>query len=465
MFIDREDELRFLEEKWRSGDPQLLVLWGKRRVGKTELVKQFLQGKRAIYFLADLTDDREQLGRLSRAVGEFFDESLLRTRGFGEWEECFRYLRDRRERIAVVIDEFPYLIQANRAIPSLFQKAWDEYWAGSSLYVILLGSSVGMMETEVLGYEAPLYGRRTGQWKLRPLPFAMARQFRPGRAFEDAVRHFAVAGGIPAYWRWFSEDKDFFENVAERIVRKGEPAFDEVEFLLREELREPRNYFVLLQAVAHGKRKLGEIVNASGMALGSANKYLSVLADLDLIEREVPVTEAKPLKSKKGLYRIKDEFVRFWFRFVFPRRGELELGRPERVLEDIRRDLPSYLGQVYERVAGEMMLNDRETFGELDRVGRWWDRETEIDVVALSGGENRIWYGEVKWSDQPVGTDVWEGLRAKAERVDWGDGKTERRFVLFARSGFTKDLRRTAGKAEGGKGGGLVLYHGDRRVE
>jgi len=476
LFIDRESELHFLEEKWRSGDAQLVVLWGRRRVGKTELIKRFFQGKRGIYFLADLAGGREQLARLSRVVGEFFDDPLLRSRAFGEWEDFFRYLRDRRERIVVVIDEFPYLIQADKSVPSLFQKGWDEFWAGSKLFVVLLGSSVGLMETEVLDYKAPLYGRRTGQWRVRPLPFAKAREFRPGGAFgfDDAVRHYAVAGGIPAYWLWFDAELDFFANLAAKVLRKGEPAFDEVEFLLREELREPRYYFTLLQAIAHGKRKLGEIVNSAGMTVGAANKYLGVLADLEIVEREVPITEAKPLKSKKGLYRIVDEFVRFWFRFVFPRRGELEMGRTERVVEDIRREMPSYLGQVYERIAAETMLAERDVFGEVERVGRWWDRTDEIDLVAPDPRGNRIWFGEVKWSEKPkkaggvdgpgkaekpVGTEVWKSLRAKAARVGWGDGKETRRFVIFSGGGFTSEMRRVAAENS------VVLYHGTRRVE
>ncbi|MBI5185179.1 MAG: ATP-binding protein [Nitrospinae bacterium] len=292
-------------------EAQFIVLWGKRRIGKTEIVKRFVKGKLHLYFLAESTNEKEQLRRFSILVGEFFREPLLLTRGFDAWEEAFRYLRDKNERLILAVDEFPYLIQSNPGIPSLFQKGWDEYLSGSKVFLILLGSSVGMMETEVLGHKSPLYGRRTGQWKIQPMPFSAVRQFRKGKSFEDGVMHYSVAGGVPAYWLQFPEKKDFRQNLTDHVLRKGETLYDEVEFLLREEFREPRHYFSLLQAVSHGKRKLSEIVNATGIPQPMANKYLGILSDLDIVEREVPVTEEKPLKSKKGLYRIKDRFFLF----------------------------------------------------------------------------------------------------------------------------------------------------------
>lgn len=342
-FINREAELAFLERKWKERKPQLIVLWGKRRVGKTELVKQFINDKPHVYFLSESTNEVEQLRRISTAIGRFFKEPLLLTRGFNEWEECFKYIKEKKRRFIFAIDEFPYLIQSNPAIPSLFQKAWDEYWSKSNVCLILLGSSMAMMETEVLGYKSPLYGRRTGQWKVDPMTFQSVSKFRSGKAFEDRLLHFAAAGGIPAYWLQFSMEKDFFENLKEHVLKKGQMLFDEVEFILREELREPRYYFALLQAIAQGKRKLSEIVNATGIAQPVANKYLGVLSDLRIVEREIPVTEEKPLKSKKGLYRIIDEFFQFWFRFVFPRRSELEMWRIDDVLKDIRLEMPQYL--------------------------------------------------------------------------------------------------------------------------
>ena len=443
-FIDREEELAFLEEKWKERGPQLIILWGKRRVGKTELIKQFQQGKPHVYFLAESTNEKEQLYRFSQALGRFFKEPLLLTRGFSGWEECFGFIREKNQRFILVIDEFPYLIFSNPAIPSLFQKAWDEYWSKSQVFLILLGSSMAMMETDVLGYRSPLYGRRTGQWRVDPLPFAAASKFRPDRSFMDQLSHYAIAGGVPAYWLPFDPRKDFRENLRNSVLRKGAVLYGEVEFILREELREPRYYFALLQAIAQGKRKLAEIVNATGIAQPAANKYLGVLGDLRIVERELPVTEEKSLKSKKGLYRIQDEFFKFWFRFVFPRRSELEMGRVEEVLKSIDDDLSRYLADIYEEVATETLWRSMDTFFPFTAVGRWWDRNEEIDIVAINKQLDSILFGEVKWSERPVGVDIYERLKQKAKGVDWGSKKRKEYFCLFSKKGFTESMLKRA---------------------
>lgn len=457
-FIDRERELSFLEDKWREGKAQFIVLWGKRRVGKTELTKQFMKDKPHVYFLSENTNDKDQLFRFSQAIGRFYNEPLLLTRGFARWEECFEYIKAKKQRFVLVIDEFPYLIWSNPAIPSLFQKAWDEYLNDGSIYLILLGSSMAMMENEVLGYRSPLYGRRTGQWRVDPMPFASVSKFRSDKDFADRLAHFSVAGGIPAYWLHLSHGKNFEMNITDHILKKGEALYDEVEFILREELREPRYYFAILQAIALGKRKLSEIVNASGISQPVANKYLSVLADLKIVERELPVTEEKPLKSKKGLYRITDEFFLFWFRFVFPRRAELEMGRTKEVFTLIARDLPHYLGLTYEKVAIETLRENMDRFFPFSAIGRWWDRNEEIDIVALNRDTDSILFGEVKWSEKRVGTDIYEELREKAGKVSWGSGKRKIFLCLFSKKGFTDAMHKLARKE------GVALFQEDRLI-
>ncbi len=443
-FIDREKELKFLEEKWREPVAQLLVLWGKRRVGKTELIKQFITNKPHIYFLSESTSEKEQLRKFSLAIGAFYNEPLLQTRGFTEWEEAFRYLSSRRQKIIVVIDEFPYLIQSNPAITTVLQKSWDEYLSRSKVFLVLLGSSISMMETEVLGYRAPLYGRRTGQWQVNPMTFNNVSYFRNEKSFEDKVMHYSVAGGIPAYWLQFSKDSDFYSNIKEKVLKKGQFLYDEVEFILREELREPRFYFALLHAIAQGKRKLSEIVNSTGLSQTLANKYLGVLADLRIVEREVPVTEEKPFKSKKGLYRISEEFFNFWFKFVFPYRGELELGRINDVLLRTKNGMQQHLSTVYEKIAMETIWQYMDRFFPFTAVGKWWDKNEEIDIVAINSQENSILFCEVKWSNKLVGLDVYENLRKKAQKVIWGRKGRKELFCLFSKSGFTEAMVKLA---------------------
>jgi AAA+ ATPase superfamily predicted ATPase len=443
-FINREKELAFLEGKWKEQRAQLIVLWGKRRIGKTELVKQFIKDKPHVYFLAESTSELEQLKRFSFAIGQFFKESLLETRGFGEWEESFRYVKEKNQRFVLVIDEFPYLIQSNPAIPSLFQKAWDEYWSKDNIYVILLGSSMAMMETEVLGYKAPLYGRRTGQWKIDPMSFESAGRFRKRKNFEDRLLHFSVAGGVPAYWVLFSQEKDFMKNLRDHVLRKGQMLYDEVEFILREELREPRYYFSLLQAISQGKQKLSEIVNATGIPQSMANKYLGVLSDLKIVARVIPVTEERALKSKKGLYQITDEFFHFWFRFIYPKRAEIEMDRMENVLNHIKKEMPQYLSSIYEKVAVETVWKHIDKFFPFTALGRWWDRNEEIDIVGLNKDLNSILFGEVKWSERPVGTNIYEELKSKAQKLQWGKKGRKDFFCLFSKKGFTEAMIKRA---------------------
>ena len=449
-FIDRIDELAFLEEKWREPRPQLIVLWGKRRVGKTELVKQFVKDKPHVYFLAESTNEKEQLLRFSQGLGEFFKEPLLRTRGFSGWEESFGYVKEKNKRFVLVIDEFPYLIFSNPGVISLFQKAWDEYWSESRVFVILLGSSIAMMESDVLGYRSPLYGRRTGQWRVDPLAFAAAIQFRKDKSFSDQLAHFAVAGGIPAYWLQFARHRNWRENLSDFVLKKGAMLYSEVEFILREELREPRYYFALLQAIAQGKRKLSEIVNATGIPQPVANKYLGVLSDLKVVERELPVTEEKALKSKKGLYRIQDEFFQFWFKFVFPRRGELEMGKVKEVMKSIEEGLAQHLSGVYEKAAVETLWQNMDAFFPFSAVGRWWDRNSEVDLLAVNKQLDSVLFGEVKWTEKPTGVDLYEELKQKSRNVGWGSKKRKEYFCLFSKKGFTEAMMKR-GKEEGVK--------------
>ncbi|MDA8273046.1 MAG: ATP-binding protein [Deltaproteobacteria bacterium] len=445
-FIDREHELSFLEEKWKEDKAQFIVLWGKRRVGKTELVKRFIKNKPGVYFLSESVSPKDQLSRFSKTIGGFFEEPLLLTRGFTEWEEMFEYVFLKKKKFVLIIDEFPYLFASNPAILTIFQKAWDEYWSKSDIFLIILGSSISMMENEVLGYRSPLYGRRTAQWMLNPLPFKAAASFRKEKPFEDKLLHFAVAGGIPEYWLKFDPSKSFKENLLLHIIKKGEFLYDEPEFILRKELREPRYYFSILKAIAQGKRKNSEIINATGINNTSLNKYLGVLSDLKIIERELPATEEKPLKSKKGLYKITDEFFRFWFRFVFPKRSDIEFGKSAELLSEILNELPQYMGSVYEKAAKDILIDNQRLYFTPDAIGRWWDKNEEIDIVAINknGRQPSILFCEVKWTQKPVGKNIYESLKEKAKKVDWNRDNRIEYFSFFSKSGFTEEMIKMA---------------------
>ena len=312
------------------------------------------------------------------------------------------------------------------------------------MFLILLGSSIGRMETEVLGYRSPLYGRRTGQLLLHPLDFVDSRQFFPLKSFEEALALYAVGGGIPAYLQLFKPKSDLWTNLKEQVLALESFLYREPEFLLREELREPRSYHAILKAIAAGKTKLGEIANETGFPKSKITKYLSVLTDLKIVQREVPITEDQPEKSKRGIYRIVDYFFRFWFEFVFPHRSDLEEGEIEAVLKQIRQAFPLYLSTVYEDVARELTM-DWSRQGKLPfkltRLGRYWEKEFEIDVAGLSEADNASLFGEVKWTNKPMSVGIYEQLKLKAQRVTWLEGKSQAFYILFSRKGFSDELK------------------------
>jgi hypothetical protein len=454
-FLDRSEEIGRLRSFLAARGGGLAVLYGRRRCGKSRIIQEVLPRRGSIYYVGDERDGALQRASLAAEAGRLVPG--LERVTYPGWDELLSALWERAPRPAVLaIDEFPYLIEANPAIPSLLQRAWDEQWKNSRLFVLLLGSSVGMMETEVLGHRSPLFGRRTGQWKLTPFRFTDAIRFRPKDDFDSRMHYYAVAGGMPAYWLQFEARAGFWENLQDRVLRKGAFLYEEVEFLLREEVREPRNYFALLAAIAAGKRRLAEIVNATGLTKSTANKYLSVLADLGIVHRELPVTESKPLKSKKGLYRLEDPFTRFWFEFIYPHRDRLEMGETRVVLKKIRETFPAYLGHVYEDAARDILHRHSDALPSFARIGRWWDRNQEIDLVGVDEERNSIIFGEVKWTAKPVGRDIYEALKTKASGVRWGRKERQEAYCLFSRSGFSPNLTR------GVRSEPLYLFHQDR---
>jgi len=455
-FINREQELKVLNKEWQSNIAQFFIIYGKRRVGKTELIKQFIKDKPAIYFLADKRTTTDQLSELGQIVGSYFKDEILIKNGFGDWIEAFSYLKTKTTDMPLVlaIDEYPYLTENDKSTSSLFQKGWDEYLKNTKVFLILSGSSIAMMESETLNQSAPLFGRRTGQILVDPLNFSQSRKFFPEKSFSDFLNIYTITGGMPAYLKQFVDGGALSEEIKKKIFTKTAFLYNEVEFTLKEELRETKNYLAILRAIALGKRKLGEIVNEVGLDKATANKYLSVLINLRLVEREVPITEDKPDKSRRGLYKISDNFFVFWFQYIFPYKSYLEMDNYDYVLEkmfsglkyndNVNSGFKSITAQVYERVAVELLITWQDKIFAFERVGRYWDSDQEIDVVGLSSSEKNIIFGECKWSEKPVGTNIYEELKKKAANVEWNKDDRKECYILFSKSGFTEEMIKIA---------------------
>jgi AAA+ ATPase superfamily predicted ATPase len=343
MFLARTRELAFLQELHDSPRPEFFVLYGRRRVGKTELLQRFCQGRRAVYFLAAQVREKDNLRALRDALSDALGDPSIASLEFPDWNAALKFAaeRARAERLVLVLDEFPYLCEATKGLTSLVQRFWDTTGKSSKLMLVVCGSQVSFMEREVLAERSPLFGRRTAQLRLEPLSPPEALQFLKKRELDERIQAYAILGGMPAYLRRFDEDLPLKDNVVKECLRPEGYLYDEVNFLLRSELQNPATYASLLAAVARGKDKVGDIALEAGVDSPTANKYLTTLRDMGLVEREVPVTDTDPLRSRRGVYRVADRFLAFHFRHIQPHAAQVQAGRGAKVwTESIAHDLP-----------------------------------------------------------------------------------------------------------------------------
>ena len=449
VFLNREPELSELDRLYRSERAELYVLYGRRRVGKTELLREFCKDKPHLFFVSTLSSDSHQLASFSQQIWAYTHSQVSEGFTFPSWEAAFRGLIELPGRPVVVQDEFTYLISGNKAIPSILQKVWDEGLKNSRVFLILCGSYVGMMEREVLAYRAPLYGRRTASRYLQPVDLPSAAEFFPSYSPVQQIEAWSVLGGMPYYLQVFSDSVGLYTNIRRHILDNQGRLYNEPRLVLMEELREPRNYFAIMRAIAQGRTRLNEIAQASGVGNGSKTaRYLSILQELRLVSRRVPATERQPEKSKKGIYEFTDPFLRFWFRYVHPNIGSLELGLAEAVLaERVRPTFAAFAGRAFEEAARDYVA--RLARGKAlrfvpDRIGSWWDRQAEIDVMAVGENEKAILLGECKWSSRPLGIRTLQDLQSKARALPDVYQRMHVSYALFSKRGFTNELRKLA---------------------
>ena len=444
MFVNRIDELNYLEKLHKEQDARFVIMYGRRRIGKTELLRQFSKNKKHLFFSSDLSSEQEQLKQFSEKIFQLTRESFLQNQPFGSWEALLRYIFDHLipKMPLIIIDEFPYLCISNPALPSILQKIWDEKGKESNIFLILCGSYMSFMEKEVLGSKSPLFGRRTGQIALQPLSFKDLKLFFPRYSEEDRVFVYSILGGTPAYLQRFHDHKTIEQNVKEEILNKNGFLFSETRFLLIEELREPAIYFSILKAIAFGRTRLNEIVQETGISdPHKVNKYLSVLRELRIVKREIPITENKPHKSRKGIYSLNDPFFRFWFRYVLPHMSYLEEGDLDFVWQEkIKPSLDSFTGFTFEDICLQRLknLNRKNMLPFKARsIGRWWNNKEEIDIVAYDDQQSFI-FGECKWKNKKVGLNELYNLERKTD--NFFDIK-QKYFALFSKSGFSEELK------------------------
>ena len=445
-FVDREQELETLQSEYNRDGSALVVLYGRRRVGKTTLISEFIKDKNALFFLASEESEAQNRRAFKEKAAEFIDSDLLRSADIKSWDVLFKSIMDTpfERKPVIVLDEFQYLGKANPAFPSIFQRIWEEILKDKSVMVILCGSLISMMESQTLAYGSPLYGRRTAQIRLKQIPFGYYHEFFPGKSRRELIETYAVTGGIPKYIELFSESGDIYSAIQKCVLNRSGYLYDEPHFLLQQEVKDVGSYFSIIKTIAAGNSKLSAISAALEIKATSLTKYLKTLMDLDILEREVPITEDNPAKSKKGLYKIKDNYLRFWFAFVYPNMSFIESGHSRIVMNKIKKSLvPNHVAFVYEDVCKERMweLNADNVWPfNFTKLGRYWDARTEIDIAALDPEGKNLILGECKYWQEPVGVNVLRDLEAKTDSVAWERNDRKVWYVLFSASGFSAEL-------------------------
>lgn len=446
-FINRVEELSFLEKRYQKKGFEFFVIYGRRRVGKTELIKQFITDKPYIYLLCDKSGTERNIYRFKKKISEYLNEPIIET---NDLEEIFTYLvkKIKSNNLVIAFDEFSYLVEKDDSIPSQFQVVVDNILKQTNIFFILCGSSISMMEKGVLSYKSALYGRKTGHIQLKEIPFYSFSDFFPLNSFEKNIEFYAVLGGVPFYLEKFSDKKTTFNNIKEQIFDKTGHLYEEIDFLLKEELREPDVYKNIISAIASGKTKVVEIANAAKIKTHDIDKYLKVLIRLGIAKRETPITT---IKSKKTIYSIDDNFFSFSFVFSEPFISDLEIRDTKAAEEKLKKDFNAYIGKKFEKLILEEALQ-KINFVQLQKIGKWWGYyresttnkriELEIDIIGFNENTKEIVFAECKWSENVNAIDLLQKLKEKAKYVEWPNIKKKRReyYILFAKSFKKKSM-------------------------
>ena len=426
MFVDREEELRGLRERLKSDRFELIIIYGRRRIGKTRLILEAVRDLEHVYYLAVEGDNLKYFKRTASRIVPYIRYVEE------DWESYFRFLKDK----IVIIDEFPNLIWENRNIVSLFQRIVDLQLLDTKTKLILSGSSISMISEKVLSYRSPLYGRRTSSLKLQPLKFKDIRHFFPCAGMRGLVEIYGFAGGVPYYlekvktpfWKWLGREI----KSPDSFLR------NEMDFVMKYEFEEAGTYKKILEAIAIGKNTPKEIRDYLGLRHSDITPYLRNLMVTEFVKREIPITEST--KSKKGRYFIRDNFTAFWFRYIFPNLSAIEEGIFD--LKMVKKDYPTYLGKVFEEVVKEFLIiqSKRNKLPlKITKIGKWWHKDKEIDMVALNERTGDILFAEVKWKDNVNGEKILNDLKEKAKFVKWKNNERKEHFIIFART-FRKKI-------------------------
>ena len=449
MFIGREKEIGTLNRHYESDNFEFITVYGRRRVGKTTLITEFCKGKKTILFPAFETNAKNNLAALSAAIFACSNPGMKTPPSFDSFQTAFNHIAElsANERIIFVIDEFPYLAEADRSVSSVLQNTIDHKFKDTKLMLILCGSSMSFMEKQVLGYNSPLYGRRTAQIKLLPFRYSVAAQWFPSYSPDEKVLAFAVLGGIPMYLERFSVQKNIYQNIIDSIMHTDAMLFEEPSNLLKQELREPQTYNAIITAVATGKSKLSEISSAVALETGSATKYIDNLISLGIIKKEKPLLSDG---NKKTIYLIADHFFRFWYKFVPQNMAAILSDNVEKSFDAaVKAHLSDFTGLAFEEICKEFLLTRAQNLPfVISQIGQWWGgnpitkKEAQIDIVALSPDNTEVIFGSCKYRNETAALSVLTELKEYAKATGVSFKKIY--YYIFSKSGFSSALTEAA---------------------
>lgn len=441
MFIGRVSELDFLNKRYQTDGFDFIPIYGRRRIGKTELILEFIKDKKSIIYSAIEQTRYMSLVQFSEIIKNYFGIDYIST--FSDWDQLFGFIGTQsfEEKLVIVIDEYPYLAKQSPELASVLQKHMDHTFKDRNIMFILSGSSMSFMENQVLGYQSPLYGRRTGQIKLQPFDYLTASQFLPEGTLEDKFLLYSVGGGIPQYLKILTSYATLDEGIVNSFFKTTGHLFEEPSNLLKQELREASGYFSIITAIATGKTKSNEIATTTGIDVTSLSKYLKALQDLGIIKKMIPFGKKK---SNKGIYALSDNCFLFWFRFIHSNKTSIDYGRGELLWKTLKPDaLSTYQGRIFEVACRSYLMNqniDHKVM--IQEIGSWWGnnpilkQQEEIDVVAKCIDGSYI-FGECKWRNEKVGMSILDTLKRKSEIFN---NVKDKSYYLFSKIGFTENL-------------------------
>jgi len=448
-FIGREYEISHLEKEYAAKGSRFVVIYGRRRVGKTTLIERFIEKKDSAYYLAAEEKDFQQIEEFKKLLSRSFNDEFLGSNTFADWKDLFSYLGKvwpKERRMVLAIDEVTFIIRSNPSFPSYLQKFWDETLSRSNTFLILSGSLVGIILGSVLSESSPLYGRRTSQMLLLPYNLRDAIKFMRGFGFEDKLRFYGAIGGVAKYLTLVKDSDSFAGFLEDKFFTKEGFFYPEGLFLISQEVKEVSTYVDIMKAISFGYTKLSEIASFCGHEPKKTSSYLDILVTLGLVKRMVPVTENEK-KFRGGTYEINDPYLRFWHRFIYPNRSRIEMRQGKEAMKEAMPEIRAYMGRVFERICIEYAQS--ELSGSFQKFGKWWgdtyDKQekkslaVEIDIVAINEVESTVLFGECKWQDDADAAGILTILREKASHVEWRKDIRKERYMIFAKS-FKKKI-------------------------